>query len=124
MDSTCTDCGSTINVTTKEQCCAACWAMPTCVVGVFQNNSKLQRSNRCYLKGGYVTPVPKPSADIIACTARHNPTPPPTMPCFNAPSGQHCGIEFVATNLSRHTFSGFGADLVWPANEKGLPHSA
>jgi hypothetical protein len=119
MDSSCTDCGSTLNTTTKEDCCAACWADPNCKVGVFQNNSALGVVNRCYLKGGYVQPQPKPSATIVACVARHNPAPAPPVPCFNAPD-HHCEIAFAAANLSAHTFSGFGADIVWPSNERGF----
>ena len=119
MDSSCTDCGSTLNTTTKEDCCAACWADPNCKVGVFQNNSVLGVGNRCYLKGGYVQPQPKPSGDIVACVARHNPAPAPPVPCFNAPD-HHCEIAFVTANLSAHTFSGFGADIVWPSNARGF----
>ena len=57
-----------------------------------------------------------------SATSSDNPAAPrapaPAVPCFDLAQG--CIIEFEVQNLSQHRFSGFGADLVWPANSTGF----
>jgi hypothetical protein len=113
-------------VDSKEACCTRCFGESECRAGVWQNNSGLTFPNgstvpdACYLKGGVVAPVPKGKKTLVGCLARPNPPPPraPVVPCFNA-ARQPCTIEFNVSDVS-HVFSGFGADLVYPANGSGF----
>jgi hypothetical protein len=113
-------------VDSKEACCAKCFEESDCRAGVWQDNSERAYPNgstipdACYLKGGLVAPMQKGKKNLVGCLARPNSPPPPMppVPCFNA-AGQPCTIEFNASDTS-HVFSGFGADLVYPANASGF----
>ena len=85
-------------VETAAECCAACFKYPSCKVGVFQNKSGCAKPpcSVCYLKGGFVTPTPKPGSGLVACVARHNPTPAPAFDCSAA--GANCASRLGATH--------------------------
>lgn len=91
MDYQPTSSSGTFHATTQEECCALCWQHPTCRAGTFQPSS-----SKCFLKGGLITPVPKPGANLVGCLARPNPSPPPPFDCSKP--GADCAGRLGATH--------------------------
>ena len=76
----------------REECCAACQAIPDCIAGVFQAHS-----SKCFLKGGHVKALPPDkNKGIVACVARK---PSPLPPPFNCSTpGKNCAGRLGATH--------------------------
>eukprot|EP00039_Didymoeca_costata_P008438 m.112073 g.112073 ORF g.112073 m.112073 type:complete len:501 (-) comp14080_c1_seq4:203-1705(-) len=66
--------GSSTHANSEDECCQACTASPTCLVGVYQDSSKT-----CFLKGGIVKA--KTKNGVVSCRARQDPKPAAPYDC-------------------------------------------